>query len=785
MTGSLRFKHSLKTALAAVIAIILAMWFRWEKPYWSGITVLVVMLPYIGASLEKSLLRLAGTWGGALAGVLVTVAFVQSPLPLTIALAFLILVFIYLSRSNYAVVMGVGTMVIIVFAGLEEPSRIWEIGCYRCAEITLGVVVALFVNLIIWPRRASDTLFRAFQDILLDLREYYSALVNHFLEGGSGSGVGDIVLDRTGLLKEFSGMEELLGYAARESRAIRRAKECYLSFVLCLKELFVALGEMEQCLRGEIAKEYRAEFKAELPIFAAAVIREIDELIAALKGSVLERTSGCRKEFLELRKRLDNLRADRIPARYPLQTSLRVMAFFSGQDDIAESLVNTRAALGRILGKDTSPLPGSPSPEPAGRRFKLDLTRKAFLTTKDTKNTKEFEKTRKNSIVFFVFLRVLRGEYLVFLAQKVKNTFSNMVKLDPDRLKFAVRIAVGLLAGLYGWWFFRWPSGMQTIISFLIVVIQPRISAVNVKSISRLSGALIGCILALLCFVFILPHLESVWWFGLLLLAVIFGTSFVQAGSLRFSYTGFQAGICFLLTVAQGYHQSFSIVPALNRVIGIMIGALLGAIVVRLIWPPIPRRELLRGLERIFGLYREIITGVALDRPPPGLSRAISDSSPAILRDCRIWLGRLLFFRSDEREKLTRLLPILQVLSFRLLALIRARRDSAGRRLIGDLETAREQLDRGFGEAFLRCREVFRDEESGEKIPGVADEREGMREELRRLRRDEETWSVPTEDICRVGATVIAYENLSAGVEDSIGIIETLDFETWDLEIPI
>jgi len=46
-----------------------------------------------------------------------------------------------------------------------------------------------------------------------------------------------------------------------------------------------------------------------------------------------------------------------------------------------------------------------------------DLTRKAFLTTKNTKFTKEFEKNRNNYIVFFVFLRVLRnlrGKYLVF-----------------------------------------------------------------------------------------------------------------------------------------------------------------------------------------------------------------------------------------------------------------------------------------------------------------------------------------------------------------------------------
>jgi len=728
MAVSFRFKHSFKTALAAVIAIILAMWFHWEKPYWAGITVLVVMLPYIGASLEKSLFRLAGTWAGALAGVLVTASFIQSPLPFTIVLAVLVIVFIYLSRSNYGVVMGVGTMVIIVFAGLEDPSRIWEIGCYRCAEVTLGIVVALFVNLSIWPRKAADTLFGSLGDILVAERDYYSALVSHFLEAESGAPVwGDISFYRTDLLKLFSGLEGLLGYAARESREIRREKDGYLAFILRLKELFIAISEMEECLEGEIAKEYREEFRNELPIFAAAVIKDMDGLIAAMEKPVLEEAVGCREELLKLRKRLDSLREKRIPARYPIQTSLRVLAFFNGQDDLAGSLENARAALRRITGEKILPVPDFPVPDTDRRRFHI----------------------------------------------------------DPDRLKFGLRIAAGLMAGLYGWWFFRWPSGMQTVVSFLIVAVQPRISAVNVKSISRLSGALIGCILALFCFVFILPHLESVWGFGLLILAVIFCSSYINAGPPRFAYTGFQAGLCFLLTVAQGYHQSFSIVPALNRMIGVMIGALLGAVVVRLIWPPVPRRELLRGLERLFALYRRIMAEAALEPPPPGLSRAISDSSPTILRDCRIWLDRLRFFRSGERGKITRLLSGLQILSLRILALIRARRDTAGHPLVGNLEIAREDLDRVFTDSFRQCREIFRDEESGEIIPNLAEEREGMRKELRRLRRDEETWQVPTEDICRVGAMVVAYENLAAEVDKCIEIIADLDLKTWDPEIPI
>jgi p-hydroxybenzoic acid efflux pump subunit AaeB len=727
MFGSFRVKHSLKTALAVVLAVILAIWFRWDKPYWSGVTVLIVMLPYIGASLEKSLLRLAGTWLGALAGVLVTSVFIQSPLPFTIVLAVMIISFVYLSGSNYAVIMGVGTMVIVIFSGLEDPTRIWHTGCYRCAEVTLGIVVGLFVNLSLWPRKASDELLESSRDILIELRGYYSTLVNYFMEEKDISGSGDIDLRRTGLLNRFSGLEVLLGYAVRESRVIRRERECYLSFILRLKELFVALSELRQCLEGEISEEYRAEFKPELSDFANAVLSEMDDLVAVLNGAKLKESSGFREELLKLRERLESLREKKVPARYPLQTSLRVMAFFSGQGDIEEALSGTRAALGHILGEDALPFPPPPALERKSAGFKL----------------------------------------------------------DPDRLKFAARIAVGLLAAIYGWWLFRWPSAMQTVVSFLVVIVQPRIGAANVKSLSRLSGALIGCFVALLSFIFILPHLESVWWFGLLLLVVIFISAFVHSGSPRYAYTGFQAGICFLLTVAQGYHQSFSIVPALDRVVGIMIGALLGAAVLRLIWPPSPRREFCRSLERLFGLYRETMEGAARTPPQTWIPRVLSDRSPVILDHCRIWLGRMRFFRPGERKKIEGLLRGLQLISFRLLSLFQARERLAGHPLVGNLESAREHLDRGLEEAFQWCREIFKEQEAAESFRGLGGERSELSEELRRLRRDGETWNVPTEDICRVGATAVAYENLVGGVEKCVGIIEDLDLKTWDPEIPI
>ena len=723
MSGSNRLRYAFKTALAAVIAVGLAMLFRWDRPYWAGITVLVVMLPYVGASVEKSIHRLGGTWLGALAGVLLTAVFAQSPLLFTVALGVVAVFFVCLAGDSYGVIMGVGTMAIIVFSGLEDPCRVWHFASYRCAEITLGITVGLFVNLSLWPRKAGEDLSAFFRKILRDLQAYHSAVVDLFTAGKAGE--GDLDLRRTGLLSRFLRMEELLDLAVLESVEIKRKQELYRTLIFQLKEIFISLSALRQCLEGEMSGEYRAEFEKEVEVFADSVRSELDSFAGALGGGRLESVSEYRKRFRELRERLDGLRRRRVPHRYSQETSLRVLAFINSLSDLTDSLASTREAIERLMA-------GAPAPDMARQRL------------------------------------ALRG-----------------FKPDAESLKRGVRIAAGILIAFYGWWYFRWPSGMQAIISFLVVTGQPHIAATNVKSISRLAGALLGCFFALLSCIYILPHLESFWGLGLLLFGILFASSFINTGPPRYAYIGFQAGLCYLLTVAQGFHKDVTFVPALNRAVGIILGALLGAAAVRFIFPSVPRREFCRDLDRLFGLFRTSLEEMRKRPVPTGIGRALSDRSPVILNRCRGWLDQMHFFHPEEREKAGHLLPVLQILSFRLIALCRARADLGAHTLIGGLETTLGRLHRGIEETFERCSEVFGAEEHGEPIPGLGEERREVSEAVQMIRREGGTRDVSTEEVCLNGAMVVAQTNLAGDVESCAGIVAGLDFEAWDPDIPM
>ncbi|POC61338.1 FUSC family protein, partial [Vibrio vulnificus] len=54
-------KEAFKAALAIVIALCLAIWFEWDKPYWAGITAAVLALNETFAhSLQKGQNRVLG-----------------------------------------------------------------------------------------------------------------------------------------------------------------------------------------------------------------------------------------------------------------------------------------------------------------------------------------------------------------------------------------------------------------------------------------------------------------------------------------------------------------------------------------------------------------------------------------------------------------------------------------------------------------------------------------------------------------------------------------------------
>jgi len=143
--------HSARTAVAALVSLAVARAFRLPEAYWAAITALVVMQSTLGAALEVSRTRFAGTALGALVGALVAAYFPQS------ILVFAVVVFgigllsaaLHLDRTAYR--FASITLAIIMLVERNKPA--WVIATHRFVEVSVGIVVALALTAI-WPERS-------------------------------------------------------------------------------------------------------------------------------------------------------------------------------------------------------------------------------------------------------------------------------------------------------------------------------------------------------------------------------------------------------------------------------------------------------------------------------------------------------------------------------------------------------------------------------------------------------------------------------------------------------
>jgi uncharacterized membrane protein YccC len=144
------FTHAARTAVAAVLSLLVARLFRLSEAYWAAITTLIVMQSTLGAALPISAQRFAGTIVGAAFGAAVGTWFQGN------ALAFGVTVFVIgaicaalrVERSAYRYA-GITLAVVML---VSRSSSTWIVAVHRFFEISIGIAVGLAVSAV-WPER--------------------------------------------------------------------------------------------------------------------------------------------------------------------------------------------------------------------------------------------------------------------------------------------------------------------------------------------------------------------------------------------------------------------------------------------------------------------------------------------------------------------------------------------------------------------------------------------------------------------------------------------------------
>ena len=141
--------HGVRTAVAAVVSLLIARLFHLPEAYWAAITTIIITQSTLGAAWTLSKQRLAGTAMGATAGALLT-TYVGSNVAAFGAGVFLlgvICALMHVERNAYRYA-GI-TLAIVMLVAHTQPA--WIIAVHRFIEISIGIAVGLILTLVWKP----------------------------------------------------------------------------------------------------------------------------------------------------------------------------------------------------------------------------------------------------------------------------------------------------------------------------------------------------------------------------------------------------------------------------------------------------------------------------------------------------------------------------------------------------------------------------------------------------------------------------------------------------------
>ena len=155
---------------------------------------------------------------------------------------------------------------------------------------------------------------------------------------------------------------------------------------------------------------------------------------------------------------------------------------------------------------------------------------------------------------------------------------------NPAHWQFALKttFAVMIVYSLYT--LLDWPGLRTSIVTCFFVALGSLGETVH-KLTLRISGALIGGLIAGLCIVFVLPHCTDIGQLCLLIAVVSAGAAWVATSSEQLAYAGMQIAFAFFLGILQGYAPATDLTVLRDRIAGILLGNVVMTIVFSTLWP--------------------------------------------------------------------------------------------------------------------------------------------------------------------------------------------------------
>jgi multidrug resistance protein MdtO len=188
------------------------------------------------------------------------------------------------------------------------------------------------------------------------------------------------------------------------------------------------------------------------------------------------------------------------------------------------------------------------------------------------------------------------------------DAFSN-----PEYVQFAVRGTAACLICYILFIGFDYP-GIYTSVITCFVVSLSTIGSSNQKGLLRFGGSALGALMGLAALVYAFPNVDGLGGFWLVFGAGTAVAAWINFGTPRVSYGGYQTGLAFYKAVFQGFGPAVSATVLRDRLIGVALGLIVFGLLEHVLWPV---RAADRMRERLADVLRSL-AGLALSCAKPG-----------------------------------------------------------------------------------------------------------------------------------------------------------------------
>lgn len=541
-------RAALRTAFAALIAVLISFKFHLETPFWSGMSVVIVSNLYTGNIIDKASMRIIGTVAGAFLGFYIA-GLVANSFLLYLLFCFLIVCmgsyYYSFSANGYAYLLGALCAFIIISQIAMNPQNVFFVAIWRPVEIGIGVLVAAISAYFIFPNHLKDNITVQLHGIYTD----FSAELDQLL---------------TVLFESKPDFDLLLQSTLKIKRKLRKAVEL--------------IGAMTHELG--VTKARIDEVRALLDIFYD-LSRQLHYLILISP----QHSDLTIVQSLPIKPVLNAIQLD--------LTQLQIA--FTNHVDTPKEL-QTGPAIVEL--------------EKYVKQKQSNRDTSSFLIPDTSSDIEKQQLIFKSNFVYALIHFLHQVNHNLLLMQSLFSRIPHgmtakhhilktqeRIRTDVDVIKRSIKAGISVILALGFWMISNWSGGLNGVISSLVLSIRKHLFEMKNVSIHRLLGCIWGGGVAL--FSLFLTKM-TLYDFIFIFFFSIWGFSYFMFKLPKYSYIGLQANIALIISLAQEGGPPVYLAPPLQRLGGIVIGIVTSFIVANLIWRSDVWTMLNRYLDKLY-----------------------------------------------------------------------------------------------------------------------------------------------------------------------------------------